>query len=180
MFTLSLIRRLHLMTQNCMNTNVIILLQFVFVYNSVSYCVNICVCVSGWSLCSAGGGGAFPYGGSLPLTSHHHHGYKHHGYPGRHTPYPATYLPHRSNSSGTCCVSHTRVKTPSHIYTRVPSVCLSEGVQVLSDGWSTSSPRQASSSSLSSPAPLTLTCNAPSSPTSPHNSRFDTPISLSW
>uniref|UniRef100_A0A3B5BBS7 T-box transcription factor 19 n=1 Tax=Stegastes partitus TaxID=144197 RepID=A0A3B5BBS7_9TELE len=37
---------------------------------------------------------------SLPLTSHHHHGYKHHGYPGRHTPYPTAYLPHRSHSSG--------------------------------------------------------------------------------
>ncbi|KAK7879814.1 hypothetical protein WMY93_033520 [Mugilogobius chulae] len=38
---------------------------------------------SGWSLCPASGGGAYPY---------HHHGYKHHGYhgyPGRHTPYPA-------------------------------------------------------------------------------------------
>uniref|UniRef100_A0A8C5G0F3 T-box domain-containing protein n=1 Tax=Gouania willdenowi TaxID=441366 RepID=A0A8C5G0F3_GOUWI len=54
----------------------------------------------GWSLCSAGGGGAFPYGGGLPLTSHHH-GYKHHGYPGRHTPYPTTtYLQHRTHSSG--------------------------------------------------------------------------------
>uniref|UniRef100_A0A3Q1GER3 T-box transcription factor TBX19-like n=1 Tax=Acanthochromis polyacanthus TaxID=80966 RepID=A0A3Q1GER3_9TELE len=53
-----------------------------------------------WSLCSAGGGGAFPYGSGLPLTSHHHHGYKHHGYPGRHTPYPSAYLPHRSHSSG--------------------------------------------------------------------------------
>uniref|UniRef100_A0A3Q1APK7 T-box domain-containing protein n=2 Tax=Amphiprion TaxID=80969 RepID=A0A3Q1APK7_AMPOC len=61
----------------------------------------------GWSLCSAGGGGAFPYSSSLPLTSHHHHGYKHHGYPGRHTPYPTAYLPHRSHSSGelTLCVS---------------------------------------------------------------------------
>uniref|UniRef100_A0A8P4GLG5 T-box domain-containing protein n=1 Tax=Dicentrarchus labrax TaxID=13489 RepID=A0A8P4GLG5_DICLA len=36
---------------------------------------------------------------SLPLSSHHHHGYKHHGYPGRHTPYPTAYLPHRSHSS---------------------------------------------------------------------------------
>uniref|UniRef100_A0A672HV53 T-box transcription factor 19 n=1 Tax=Salarias fasciatus TaxID=181472 RepID=A0A672HV53_SALFA len=66
----------------------------------VCVCVCVCVCVSGWSLCSAGGGGAFPYGSSLPLTSHHHHGYKHHGYPGRHTPYPTAYLPHRSHSSG--------------------------------------------------------------------------------
>ncbi|XP_062270825.1 T-box transcription factor TBX19 [Scomber scombrus] len=91
-----------------------------------------------WSLCSAGGGGAFPYSSSIPLTSHHHHGYKHHGYPGRHTPYPPTYLPHRSH----------------------PSVCLSEGVQVLSDGWSSSSPRQVSSSSSSS---LPMTSSAPSS-----------------
>ncbi|XP_034460534.1 T-box transcription factor TBX19-like [Hippoglossus hippoglossus] len=53
-----------------------------------------------WSLCSAGGGGAFPYGSNLPLTSHHHHGYKHHGYPGRHSPYPPAYLPHRSHSAG--------------------------------------------------------------------------------
>ncbi|XP_073318630.1 T-box transcription factor TBX19 [Pagrus major] len=104
-----------------------------------------------WSLCSAGGGGAFPYGGSLPLTSHHHHGYKHHGYPGRHTPYPTAYLPHRSHSS----------------------VCLSEGVQVLSDGWSSSSPRPASSSSssLSSSTSLPLASGAPSSqPPPPHNS----------
>lgn len=35
----SLIRRLHLMMQNCMNTNVIILLQFVFVFNFVYYFV---------------------------------------------------------------------------------------------------------------------------------------------
>uniref|UniRef100_A0A3Q2CDH7 T-box transcription factor 19 n=1 Tax=Cyprinodon variegatus TaxID=28743 RepID=A0A3Q2CDH7_CYPVA len=56
---------------------------------------------SGWSLCSAAGGGAFPYTGSLPLASHHHHhhGYKHPGYPGRHAPYPAAYLPHRPHSS---------------------------------------------------------------------------------
>ncbi|XP_041638184.1 T-box transcription factor TBX19-like [Cheilinus undulatus] len=99
-----------------------------------------------WSLCSAGGGGAFPYGSSLPLTSHHHHGYKHHGYPGRHTPYPTAYLPHRSHSS----------------------VCLSDGVQVLSDGWSSSSPRPSSSSSSSLP----LTSSAPSSqaPPPPHSS----------
>ncbi|XP_027147528.1 T-box transcription factor TBX19 isoform X1 [Larimichthys crocea] len=103
-----------------------------------------------WSLCSAGGGGAFPYGSSLPLTSHHHHGYKHHGYPGRHTPYPTAYLPHRSHSS----------------------VCLSEGVQVLSDGWSSSSPRPASSSSsLSSSTSVPLTSNAPpSQPPPPHSS----------
>ncbi|XP_070711916.1 T-box transcription factor TBX19-like [Pempheris klunzingeri] len=99
-----------------------------------------------WSLCSAGGGGAFPYGGSLPLTSHHHHGYKHHGYPGRHTPYPTAYLSHRTHSSG---------------------------VQVLSDGWSSSSPRPASSSSSTS---LPLTTSAPSSqpppppPPPPHSS----------
>ncbi|XP_044043525.1 T-box transcription factor TBX19 isoform X2 [Siniperca chuatsi] len=105
-----------------------------------------------WSLCSAGGGGAFPYGSSLPLTSHHHHSYKHHGYPGRHAPYPTAYLPHRSHSS----------------------VCLSEGVQVLSDGWSSSSPRPASSSSsLSSSTSLPLSNTAPSSqppPPPPHNS----------
>uniref|UniRef100_A0A087XJJ8 T-box transcription factor 19 n=1 Tax=Poecilia formosa TaxID=48698 RepID=A0A087XJJ8_POEFO len=55
-----------------------------------------------WPLCPAGGGGAFPYSSSLPLASHHHHhhGYKPPGYPGRHTPYPAAYLPHRSHSSG--------------------------------------------------------------------------------
>ncbi|XP_076021956.1 T-box transcription factor TBX19 [Genypterus blacodes] len=100
-----------------------------------------------WSLCSAGGGGAFPYGGSLPLTSHHHHGYKHHGYHGRHTPYPPTYLPHRSHSS----------------------VCLSEGVQVLSDGWNNSPPRHASSSSSSSSS-LPLTSSAPSSQHPPLNS----------
>ncbi|XP_037319479.2 T-box transcription factor TBX19 [Pungitius pungitius] len=76
-----------------------------------------------WSLCSAGGGGAYPYGGGLPLTSHHHHGYKHHGYPGRHAPYPSPYLPPRPHSS----------------------VCLSEGVQVLTDTWSSSSPRPTSS-----------------------------------
>ncbi|XP_045906945.1 T-box transcription factor TBX19-like isoform X1 [Micropterus dolomieu] len=103
-----------------------------------------------WSLCSAGGGGAFPYSSSLPLTSHHHHGYKHHGYPGRHTPYPTAYLPHRSHSS----------------------VCLPEGVQVLSDGWSSTSPRPtSSSSSLPSTASLPLTSSAPSSqPPPPHNS----------
>ncbi|XP_070813947.1 T-box transcription factor TBX19-like [Chaetodon trifascialis] len=105
-----------------------------------------------WSLCSAGGGGAYPYSSSLPLTSHHHHGYKHHGYPGRHTPYPPAYLPHRSH----------------------PSVCLSDGVQVLSDGWSSSSPRPASSSSstVSSSASLPLTSSASSSqpPPPPHSS----------
>ncbi|XP_062236312.1 T-box transcription factor TBX19-like [Platichthys flesus] len=53
-----------------------------------------------WSLCSAGGGGAFPYGSSLPLTSHHHHGYKHHGYPGRHAPYPPANLPGHAHSTG--------------------------------------------------------------------------------
>uniref|UniRef100_A0A4W6FSD7 T-box domain-containing protein n=1 Tax=Lates calcarifer TaxID=8187 RepID=A0A4W6FSD7_LATCA len=78
----------------------IYLLYYCFIFIILCVCC-VCVCVSGWSLCSAGGGGAFPYGGSLPLTSHHHHhGYKHHGYPGRHTPYPAAYLPHRSHSSG--------------------------------------------------------------------------------
>ncbi|XP_026157742.1 T-box transcription factor TBX19 [Mastacembelus armatus] len=99
-----------------------------------------------WSLCSPGGGGTFPYSSSLPLTSHHHHGYKHHGYPGRHTPYPSAYLPHRSHSS----------------------VCLSEGVQVLPDGWSSSSPRSAASASSTS---LPLTSTTPSSqPPLPHNS----------
>ncbi|KAG7501977.1 T-box transcription factor TBX19-like [Solea senegalensis] len=53
-----------------------------------------------WSLCSAGGGGAFSYSSSLPLTSHHHHGYKHHSFPGRHTPYSTAYLPQRTHSSG--------------------------------------------------------------------------------
>ncbi|XP_013855965.1 T-box transcription factor TBX19 [Austrofundulus limnaeus] len=105
-----------------------------------------------WSLCSAGGGGAFSYTGSLPLaTHHHHHGYKHHGYPGRHTPYPTAYLPHRSHSS----------------------VCLSDGVQVLPEGWSNSSSRPASSSSSSpSSSSLPLTSTAPSSqpPPPPHSS----------
>ncbi|KAM7375585.1 hypothetical protein PAMA_014611 [Pampus argenteus] len=97
-----------------------------------------------WPLCSAGGGGAFPYSSSLPLTSHHHHGYKHHGYPGRHTPYPTAYLSHRSHPSG---------------------------VQVLPDGWS-SSPLQVSSSSSSSSTSLPLTSSAPSSqpPPPPHAS----------
>ncbi|TWW63875.1 T-box transcription factor TBX19 [Takifugu flavidus] len=37
---------------------------------------------------------------SLPLTSHHHHGYKHHSsFQGRHTPYPTAYLPHRAHAS---------------------------------------------------------------------------------
>ncbi|KAM3857278.1 T-box transcription factor TBX19-like [Diretmus argenteus] len=99
-----------------------------------------------WSLCSAGGGGAFPYGGGLPLTSHHHgykhHGYKHHGYPGRHTPYPPSYLPHRTPSSG---------------------------VQVLSDSWTSSSHRPASSSSSHH-----LTSNAPPSqpPPPPNSSQY--------
>ncbi|KAM7365838.1 hypothetical protein PAMP_016740 [Pampus punctatissimus] len=112
------------------------------------------VCVSGWSLCSAGGGGAFPYSSSLPLTSHHHHGYKHHGYPGRHTPYPTAYLPHRSH----------------------PSVHTSEGVQVLPDGWSSSSPLQVSSSSSSSSTSLPLTSSAPSSqPPPPHHASSQYP-----
>ncbi|XP_024144633.1 T-box transcription factor TBX19 [Oryzias melastigma] len=100
-----------------------------------------------WPLCP-GGGGAFPYASSLPLASHHHHGYKHHGYPGRHTPY-TPYLPHRTHSS----------------------VCLSEGVQMLADGWSSSSPRPASTSSpSSSSSSLPQTSNAPSSQPPPHNS----------
>ncbi|KAM6892577.1 T-box transcription factor TBX19-like, partial [Xenentodon cancila] len=100
-----------------------------------------------WSLCPAGGGGAFPCGSSHPLASHHHHhhGYKHHGYPGRHTPYPTAYLPHRAHSSG---------------------------VQVLTDGWSSSSPRPATSSSPSSTSSsLPLASSAPSSqPPPPHGS----------
>ncbi|XP_068165834.1 T-box transcription factor TBX19 [Antennarius striatus] len=107
-----------------------------------------------WSLCAAGGGGgAFPYSSSLPLTSHHHHhGYKHYGYPGRHTPYPTANVPHRSHSSG----NHT-----------------SRSVHMLSDGWSSSSPRPASSSSssLSSPSSLPMATSTPSSqPPPPHTS----------
>uniref|UniRef100_UPI003AAC994C T-box transcription factor TBX19-like n=1 Tax=Centroberyx gerrardi TaxID=166262 RepID=UPI003AAC994C len=101
-----------------------------------------------WSLCS-GGGGAFPYGGGLPLTSHHH-GYKHHGYPGRHTPYPPAYLPHRTHSS----------------------VCLSDGVQVL-DSWTSSSPRPASSSSSSSSSSSHhLTSSAPPSQPAANSSQY--------
>ncbi|XP_038153797.1 T-box transcription factor TBX19-like isoform X1 [Cyprinodon tularosa] len=108
-----------------------------------------------WSLCSAAGGGAFPYTGSLPLASHHHHhhGYKHPGYPGRHAPYPAAYLPHRPHSSVNL---------------------ISEGVPVLHEGWSGSAPRPASSSSSFSPSSssLPLTSAAPSSqaPPPPHTS----------
>ncbi|XP_077370098.1 T-box transcription factor TBX19-like isoform X2 [Festucalex cinctus] len=52
-----------------------------------------------WSVYSpARGGGAFPYGGSLSLPSHHQHGCRHRGYAGRHSPY--CYLPHRSPHSG--------------------------------------------------------------------------------
>ncbi|KAM4560196.1 T-box transcription factor TBX19 [Odontesthes bonariensis] len=104
-----------------------------------------------WSLCSAGGGGAFPYGGGLPLASHHHHGYKHHAYPGRHAPYPPAYLPHRSHSS----------------------VCLSDGVPVLTDSWSSSSPRPVSSSSSppsSSALPLTSSAPPSQAPPPPHSS----------
>ncbi|XP_068612485.1 T-box transcription factor TBX19-like [Brachionichthys hirsutus] len=113
-----------------------------------------------WSLCSAGGGGAFPYGTSLPLASHHHHhhGYKHYGYPGRPTPYPTANLPHCSHST---------------VNLRFPS----EGVHMLSDGWSGSSPQPASSSSsLSSPSSLPMATSTPSSqpppppPPPPHNS----------
>lgn len=95
-----------------------------------------------WPLCSAGGGGAFSYAGSLPLASHHHHGYKPPGYPGRHTPYPAAYLPHRPHSSAVNL--------------------LSEGVQVLHEGWSTSSSSRPPSSS-----PLPLTGAPPSSQAPP-------------
>ncbi|KAK5890988.1 hypothetical protein CgunFtcFv8_018286 [Champsocephalus gunnari] len=91
-----------------------------------------------WSMCPPAGGGAFPY-----VTSHHHHGYKHHGYPGRHTPYPPAYLQHRTHSS----------------------VCLSEGVQVLSDGWSSPAPRPSSTSCPSS----STSCPPPSQPP-PHGS----------
>uniref|UniRef100_A0A8D2ZCL5 T-box domain-containing protein n=1 Tax=Scophthalmus maximus TaxID=52904 RepID=A0A8D2ZCL5_SCOMX len=66
-------------------------------YDSLCVLTRVLTC---WSLCSAGGGGAFPYSSSLPLTSHHHHSYKHHGYPGRQTPYPTGYLPHRSHPAG--------------------------------------------------------------------------------
>lgn len=48
----------------------------------------------------------------------------------------------------------------------VPSVCLSDSVQVVSDGWSSSSPRPVSSFSLSSTTPLPLTPH-------PHSSRWD-------
>uniref|UniRef100_A0A8C3G173 T-box domain-containing protein n=1 Tax=Cyclopterus lumpus TaxID=8103 RepID=A0A8C3G173_CYCLU len=72
--------------------------------STFTHYIYVYVC---WSLCSAGGGGVFPYAGGLPLTSHHHH-----GYPGRHTPYPPPYLPHRAHSSGTCvCFSHHRYVT---------------------------------------------------------------------
>lgn len=144
-------------------------------------------CVSDWSLCSPGGGGsgAFPYNGSLPLASHHHHGYKHHGsYPGRHTPYPTTYLPHLPHSSG-----KTGPNKPGQMNKHeeihgtycgflslcAGPVCLSDSVQALSDGWSVSSPRPASSSSsLSSPASLPMTTAAPSSPPPhPHGSRWE-------
>ncbi|XP_056883942.1 T-box transcription factor TBX19 isoform X1 [Takifugu flavidus] len=104
-----------------------------------------------WSMCATGGSAAFPYNVSLPLTSHHHHGYKHHSsFQGRHTPYPTAYLPHRAHAS----------------------VCLPDSVQAFSDGWSSSSPRPvSSSSSLSSPTSLPLFSAAPSSPPPhPHNS----------
>ncbi|XP_027866478.1 T-box transcription factor TBX19 [Xiphophorus couchianus] len=108
-----------------------------------------------WPLCSAGGGGAFPYSSTLPLASHHHHhhGYKPPGYPGRHTPYPTAYLPHRPHSSVNL---------------------ISEGVPVLHEGWSAASPRPASSSSSFSPSSssLSMTSGAPSSqaPPPPHSS----------
>lgn len=48
------------------------------------------------------------------------------------------------------------------------SVCLSEGVQVLSDSWGSPSPRPASSSSsLASPTHLALVSNTPCSPPPP-------------
>lgn len=57
------------------------------------------------------------------------------------------------------------------------SVCLTEGVQVLSDNWGSSSPRPtSSSSSLASPTHLALVSNTPCSPPPPpvpsHNSRW--------
>ncbi|XP_077580265.1 T-box transcription factor TBX19-like [Stigmatopora nigra] len=61
-----------------------------------------------WSLCSLGRGGAFPYSGGVSLPSHHQYRHGHRGYAGRHAPY--RYMPHPSHTSG---------------------------VQVLSDGWST-------------------------------------------
>uniref|UniRef100_I3JR03 T-box transcription factor 19 n=1 Tax=Oreochromis niloticus TaxID=8128 RepID=I3JR03_ORENI len=70
------------------------------------------------------GGGAFPYGSSLPLTSHHHHGYKHHGYPGRHTPYPTAYLPHRSHSSGNSVFVNVCRKSKNKVLLNELSVCV--------------------------------------------------------
>lgn len=76
------------------------------------YTINMCV--SGWSLCSAGGGGAYPYGGGLPLSSHHHH-----GYPGRHAPYPSPYMPPRPHASGTfvcVCVYRRAINMHPYLY----------------------------------------------------------------
>uniref|UniRef100_A0A3B4GWG9 T-box transcription factor 19 n=1 Tax=Pundamilia nyererei TaxID=303518 RepID=A0A3B4GWG9_9CICH len=70
------------------------------------------------------GGGAFPYGSSLPLTSHHHHGYKHHGYPGRHTPYPTAYLPHRPHSSGNSVFVNVCRKSKNKVLLNELSVCV--------------------------------------------------------
>ncbi|XP_061635841.1 T-box transcription factor TBX19 isoform X2 [Phyllopteryx taeniolatus] len=65
-----------------------------------------------WSLRSPGGGGAFSYGSSLSLPSHHQHGYRRHGYVGRHTPYP--YLTHHSHPSGVQVLSEGWSSTSSH------------------------------------------------------------------
>ncbi|XP_068458149.1 T-box transcription factor TBX19 [Clinocottus analis] len=79
-----------------------------------------------WSLCSAGGGGAYPYSGGLPLTSHHHHGYKHHGYPNRHTPYTTNYLHHRTHcsdgwgSSSSSSAASSQAPPPPHSSSQYP------------------------------------------------------------
>lgn len=66
------------------------------------------------------------------------------------------------------------------------SVCLSEGVQMLSDNWGSSSSRPASSSSssLASPTHLALVSNTPCSPPPPappsHNSRWGSAQKYKW
>ncbi|KAM9828377.1 T-box transcription factor TBX19-like isoform 2-T2 [Syngnathus typhle] len=67
--------------------------------------------MDGWSLCSPGGGATFSYGGSLPLPSHQH-GYRHRGYAGRHSPYH--YPPHCSHPSGVQVLSEGWSSTFSH------------------------------------------------------------------
>uniref|UniRef100_A0A3B3CDX0 T-box domain-containing protein n=1 Tax=Oryzias melastigma TaxID=30732 RepID=A0A3B3CDX0_ORYME len=60
---------------------------------------------------------------------------------------------------------------PSEGRVGIQPLCLSEGVQMLADGWSSSSPRPASTSSpSSSSSSLPQTSNAPSSQPPPHNS----------